>query len=351
MQLSLDTLSAIAFYVILIAIFIVFRKKIKIIQGIVIGFTTKKFNKFLKKVGSHQKLWKWVGNFAILISILGMIFISYYLVKVAYLNLHGHKMKSFGIVLPGIHIPGSPIYIPFWYGIISIFILVTVHEFSHAIMAFAEKIKIKSVGFGLLLLFPVAFVQPDEKKFEKSKGISRARVAAMGPFANIVLALLAFSLVLALVHFASNSFYVAAYPLNESLNFSEGVRVYEVNGVAVHFPEDVIKAIGNSTEVNLVTSEGNFSYKITKSPHVLYKLEANNVFVSIIYQFLNWLENLSLAIGLVNLLPIALLDGGLMLDGLLEKLIKEREIRAKLIFSLTLIFSSLLVFDLIMSYI
>ncbi len=351
MQLGFDTISAIAFYVALVLLFIIYRKKVKIIQGIVIGFTTKKFNKFLKNCAAPRKFWKWVGNFAIAVSLIGMIFISYILVKSAYLNFVGHRIKTFGIVLPGIHVPGSPIFIPFWYGIISIFVLIVVHEFSHAIMAYAEKIKVNSVGFGLLLIFPVAFVQPDEKKFEKAKGMARARVAAMGPFGNVVLALFAFGLLVLLMHAMVSNFFVLAYPINNSLNMTNGTIVYSVNGVPVHTPGDVLKAIGNSKTVNLVTNSGNYSYNITSKPHVMYQLGTHNAFLSVSYKFLNWLMNLSLAIGLVNLLPIVMLDGSLMLDGLLEKFIKDRNKRAKVILSFTAVFLSLLVFDLVMSYI
>ncbi len=346
MQLSFDLISAIGFYVTLALIFIIFRKKVKVIQGVVIGFTTEKFNSFLKKIGSHRKFWKWVGNLAIIVSFVGMIFISYYLIKVTYLNLIGFHIKSIGIVLPGIKIPGSPIFIPFWYGIISIFILILVHEFSHGIMAYAEKIKVKSVGFGLLLLFPVAFVQPDEKKFEKLKGISRARIAAMGPFANVLLFLFSILLMSAIFHFAGSQFFVSVYSINSTV--PNGSLVYAVNGVHLKNAFEITKLIGNKELVNLSTSAGSYTVNVT---NVYFKFGSNIPGLLILVKFLNWLGGLSIAIGLVNLLPIIMLDGSLMLDGLLEKVIKDIGVREKIFKALTIFFIGLLAFNLIISYI
>ena len=346
MQLSFDLVSAIGFYITLALVFAIFRKKVKIIQGVIIGFTTKKFNSFLRKFGSHRKFWRWIGNFAIIVSFIGMIFISYYLIKVTYLNLIGFHVKSVGLVLPGIKIPGSPIFIPFWYGIISIFILILVHEFSHGIMAYAEKIKVKSVGFGLLLLFPVAFVLPDEKKFEKLKGVSRARIAAMGPFANVILFLFASFLIALITHFAGSQFYVSVYSINSTI--PNGSLVYAVNGIHLNNAFEIMKLTKNQQAVNLSTSAGNYTVNISQ---VYFKFGSNFPGLLILLKFLNWLGGLSIAIGLVNLLPIMMLDGSLMLDGLLEKVIKDTKIREDIFKALTVIFIGLLAFNLVISYI
>ena len=58
-------------------------------------------------------------------------------------------------------------YVPFFYWIISIFVIAVVHEFSHGLIARANNIKVKSSGFAFLALLvpiiPAAFVEPDEK--------------------------------------------------------------------------------------------------------------------------------------------------------------------------------------------
>jgi len=38
---------------------------------------------------------------------------------------------TLSLVIPGVQIPGSPIFVPFWYGIIALFTVILVHEFGH----------------------------------------------------------------------------------------------------------------------------------------------------------------------------------------------------------------------------
>lgn len=65
---------------------------------------------------------------------------------------------------------------------------VTFHELAHALMALKRGISVKSWGLGLLLLFPLAFVELDEDEFKRASPWDRALVASAGPFANAVLA-------------------------------------------------------------------------------------------------------------------------------------------------------------------
>src|SRR3972149_3862829 len=97
-------------------------------------------------------------------------------------------------VLPGVKIPGSEIYIPFWQGIISIFIVILVHEASHGFVSSAFKIKIRSTGIGFLGPLPLAFVEPDEEKLKKESDVVKYSIFAAGPFSNVLLALAALAL-------------------------------------------------------------------------------------------------------------------------------------------------------------
>ena len=78
--------------------------------------------------------------------------------------------------------------VPFWYWIICIGMLVLVHEGMHGIYAAREKVKIKSMGVGLLAVIPLAFVEPDEKRLAKKGMWPQLRVFAAGSFGNFLLA-------------------------------------------------------------------------------------------------------------------------------------------------------------------
>ena len=54
-----------------------------------------------------------------------------------------------GPVIPGVSIPGSQIFVPFWYGIISIFIVAAFHEFGHGVIARSNNKKVLNTGFVL----------------------------------------------------------------------------------------------------------------------------------------------------------------------------------------------------------
>ena len=87
--------------------------------------------------------------------------------------------------------PGSTIYVPLGYGLISLATVLIVHEFSHGILSRVEKINIKSVGLLLFTILPGAFVEPDEEELVKSSRLSQLRVYAAGSMANIALAIVA----------------------------------------------------------------------------------------------------------------------------------------------------------------
>ena len=83
---------------------------------------------------------------------------------------------SVSILIPGVDMPGSSIYVPFISGLIALATVVIIHEFSHGIQSVCEKIPIKSIGLLLFLILPGAFVEPDEESLKSSKKSSRLRV-------------------------------------------------------------------------------------------------------------------------------------------------------------------------------
>ncbi len=83
------------------------------------------------------------------------------------------------------------------YVIIAILISAVVHEFAHGISARVDGIELKSTGiFSFFLIFLGAFVEPDEKSFERAKDRSKLRVIAAGAFSNVVLAVVLFTVLI-----------------------------------------------------------------------------------------------------------------------------------------------------------
>ena len=154
-----------------------------------IMWKTKRFHNVIEKIANlSPRFWKWFMNVGIIISFIAMFFITYSLIQSLSTLI---EAPAVSIVLPGVEMPGSTIYVPLGYGLISLATVLIVHEFSHGILSRVEKINIKSVGLLLFTILPGAFVEPDEEELVKSSKLSQLRVYAAGSMANITLAIVA----------------------------------------------------------------------------------------------------------------------------------------------------------------
>lgn len=315
----------------------------------VIMWKTQRLRGLISRINNlSPRFWRWYMNVGIIVAYGAMIFITYTILATLPTVF---ETPSVSIVIPGVDIPGSQIYVPFVYGLIALATVLVVHEFSHGIQAVGEKIPIKSIGLLLFIILPGAFVEPDEDKLKEAKRISRLRVYAAGSIANVSLALIALILV---------SLCAAGIPYYFQ---EDGI---EIGRVVSDSPSDgilkdgmVLEAIDNQkindskTYVNVVSSFSpgdNISvqtdqgtYHVTLSEHPnnesrgFFGIQANQHFKLvndslgplpwILFELLDlfqWVAMLNLGIGLFNLLPIKPLDGGYMLEILLSYKLPEK---------------------------
>jgi membrane-associated protease RseP (regulator of RpoE activity) len=156
---------------------------------------TTKGRNFLKKIASKERFWKGFGNFGIVLCFILMVLMVIVLIWQAWAVLGFTPAQKaampgpeIALVLPGIN-PILPLeYIG--YIILALAVAIITHEFSHGIVTFASKLKVKSLGI-LYLIFPIgAFVEPDEEQLKKTQTVKRMRVFAAGPLANFVVVLI-----------------------------------------------------------------------------------------------------------------------------------------------------------------
>src|SRR3989344_847487 len=134
----------------------------------IILYRSKRTIEHVRKLGrKYAKFWQIYGTIAIPIAFGGMIFI-----------FPGAAASSSGIVQ----------FIPIWYFLGALAIILVAHELMHGVVAEAFKLKLKAVGFGLLAIIPLAFVEPDEKQFNRASLRAREAVLASGAFTNFVVA-------------------------------------------------------------------------------------------------------------------------------------------------------------------
>jgi membrane-associated protease RseP (regulator of RpoE activity) len=331
--------------------FVMYRTKIGInfMEG-----TAKKFPRLLK----------WLAYAGVAIGFLGMAFITYSLVyNLARIIITPATTAGVALVLP-FKVKGS-FYVPFFYWIISIFVLAVIHEFSHGIISRVYGVKIKSSGFAflgvLVPILPAAFVEPDEKQMRKKSTAARLSVFAAGPFSNIVFAaLVAVLFMLVFTPLAGAIFEPAGievagyvkgddnttYPAEEA-NISMGEIILKINNAPVLSIENFTDALNNTKpgdKINIVTNVSSYTVTLAENPEAANKsylgvfvkqeLEINDEFkgkygnyatgalIWIIGLFY-WFYVLNLGIGLFNLVPIGPLDGGRMLHVVLTKYLRE----------------------------
>ena len=379
-MVNLDIIFLIAFAIVLFLIMIFNRKRLKIekllfpLFYLVMYRTKLGINKMDKIANKYPRLISFLGFLGIIVGFLGMIVIFYGLIKSAIIIFTTPgAVAGVDILLPGRQIAGLP-RLSFWHWIISIFILAVVHEFSHGVVARLHGIKIKSSGFAifavLLPILPAAFVEPDEKNLIKKSKKAQLSVFAAGSFSNLILALI-FGLV----------FYLLLNPVTISLMVTEGAKVVglqqgyplensgiqvneeikEVNGIPVKSVNDFIGIMKDVKPDDKVIIKTNASlYSVLAAAHPEDKSKGYvGVFLSPVKTdfrkdlwwassflwfrlLIFWIFIINLFVGLFNLFPLGILDGGRMFHTLLLIIFKDDEVKTKITLKVVYLISSLL---------
>ena len=267
------------------------------------------------------------------------------------------------VLIPGVTLTSAP---AITYFLLSIPIVLVIHEGAHGIVATLEKIKIKTGGFAIFIALFAGFVEPDEEEFNNAKKISKLRVIGAGATANVL-----FSFVLGAILLTNPLFgLVLPEPLLSSFyDLPDGVMVIStIEGSGAEkaglLPNDIITKIndvqiisaldfqkvdlkpGDTVLVTILRDEQElqFPVEIMQSPDdpergligimrdntFAYKpvynfIEWNNPQVSM---FLLWLWMISFFIGIINMLPLPILDGGKFIHSIIDKKISDKAVNS-----------------------
>jgi len=356
-----ELIAAGIFYGVLAIIIYLNRKKFTWMQGIIYAFKTKRPLKWMDKLRPNNIFWKIFGTFCIPLGFYYMPQLIYLLgQKAIEIILNPASSAGVALAIPGVRIPGSPIYIPLLYGVVSIGVLAFVHEMAHGIIGKSEGIKIKSSGFGMFLIFPLFFVEPDEKSLVKASKLSRLRMLSAGAGANISLSFILFLIAsfTFVPFFIDNTVYkglsvnslVEDYPAIQA-NITTNTVITGINGFETlnltGFTK-VMRTIEPGTVITLNTNQGDFELTTVTNPQndslsylgvfldevIEFSDKAKINYgetilwlIRVIYDLLLWIGFLNLSIGVMNLLPIWGLDGSKMLYDLLSYVVKEKHAR------------------------
>ena len=371
----------ILFYTAIILFLIIKHKKIDVQAKIIFLYRMKWGLKWMDKYS--RKLREWIilaGYIGVGAGFVGLVVISIILIK----NLIDYfttdlAVSGAAIVYPGMNVPGLGI-LTFWDWILAIFIIALVHEFSHGIVARAHNIEVKNTG--IVLFGPIlgAFVEPDEKKMRKEPDIKQYSVLAAGSFSNIILAAVAILLLnFVFVPVLHNMVEPAGFTFNQHVGkefpfakagIKPGEVITGINGVVTNdfqkFSEELVY-LKPGEKVTINTNTDSYKMILAENPdnarksflgikeiknEIEVKTKFRSGFNQLLYLtvdwltgFLRWLFLLSFGIGLFNLLPLPIVDGGRMAQVFLYKL-KGASIGEKRYKQVSLFFLILLLFNL-----
>ncbi|MDY6776880.1 MAG: site-2 protease family protein [Candidatus Nanohaloarchaea archaeon] len=210
MAVSLNLLSIVVFLGVLA--YLVWRDRENIERySIVLVRRTKRGIEFLDRAaGISPRMWRYWSTLGVGVGFIGMAAVFVLILRQTLrLFVVGGAAPPVGPVLPTVSTVTNPseagyLGLPFWHFLISLTVVMVVHELMHGVIARVEGFDLEYVGLLLIGVIPGAFVQPEGQRdfFEPEKEddsgspwgdgspISRLRVLAAGPMANITLALI-----------------------------------------------------------------------------------------------------------------------------------------------------------------
>ena len=347
----------IIFYLIIVLLVYFNRKKFTFQGKIIAMYKTKIGIKLMNTIAQkYPRLVITLGYIGIFFGFLGMLLIVFFVLQGLYtLFFRPDLPATVSLVLPGVKIPGSQFFVPFWFGIIALFFVIVVHEFAHGVLARVYKMKVKSSG--LVLFGPIfgAFVEPDEKVLKKKKDSIKQSIFAAGPFANMLLAVFVVLLVSFLVVPVEGT-------LVNKVGFSfdeipEGFPGYEAGlkaNVVYNEVDDqevldatsfVIAIQGKKPGDTLVIGNQDMKHDIVLTEHpekegapyigvlgiqseVTQKKPGFMPIYNVVLWFhklFEWIFILSIGIGLANLLPLGPIDGGRMIQNVFHRIFGEKQ--------------------------
>lgn len=346
---------AIAFVTGILAVLYIDRNKIERHSILFIRRTQRGIDlldRIAKKAPRFWNIYGWTGVFFALLSIPLMVFQMGWIVN-NFIKT-GSSEGGPSAILPGLtsdttvtgNLEAGVTFIPVEYWVISIAIIMVVHEASHGIIARMEGFEINSVGWLVLGIIPGAFVEPKGMQLgeeEDGEGLGaaeiwdqgnykqRLKVLAAGSWANYITAAVFGLGYLALIGFILPTFFSGAvqynaiegYPAAEA-GMNSGT-INTINGQNITSAQEIQSVLNGTSpgdSISISTSEGDFQFELGEREG----FETGFIGINFSYPYyITWFVNLfsmiaflNLAIGMFNMLPAKPLDGGHILDTLVE---------------------------------
>ena len=332
-------------------------------------YKNKSVNDVLIKVlGRTKRSIKIFADVSVIAGFIMMGFAFYFLLNnISNYFVEQSNFSELTVLIPGVTLTSAP---AITYFLLSIPIVLVMHEGAHGIVAALEKIKIKTGGFAVFIALFAGFVEPDEEEFDKAKKISKLRVIGAGATSNVLFAIVLGTIMLTNPIFGMVLDSIPLFGetiLNIFYELSKGVLILSIiensgaeqagllandiittiNDVSIHGPVDFpILNPGETASVSVIRDgqELEFGLEVMVDPNnpergligimrdnsIPYKpvmnfIDWTNVDFNI-SMFLLWLWMISFFIGIINMLPLPILDGGKFIHTIIDKKISDKSV-------------------------
>lgn len=353
------TISAIGFFVVVGILAYLDRKNVEFKSFMLLRRTKKGIQLIDSIAKSSPRFWNLIGLIAIPTALITMFLGMAMMLYISGTILSGKQEgPAMSLILPSLSsqqqsgFGGFVFFLPLWFWLIMVTILLVPHEVFHGIISRAVKVPLKSVGLMMFLIFPGAFVEPDENKLKKAKRIDRLKVFAAGAFANILTAITLFILLtyvfqpaviseigVTVYSVADNSpAQLAGIQPNSTITEMDGIKldknsrnpVGEILSKNNLHPGDNVEIKtfeGDSFSLILGNNPKNVSMPfigITTTGPVITKTNFMGVSSALsVFGYTSMIIYFAIIIALINLLPWKPFDGGLLFETLMEYVSKK----------------------------
>lgn len=342
------------------------------------GFELKAYSLVYKNKSVNDVLIKILGrtkrgirvfaDISVIAGFLMMGFAFYFLLNnVSNYFVAQSNFSELTVLIPGVTLTSAP---AITYFLLSIPIVLVIHEGAHGIVAALEKIKIKTGGFAVFIALFAGFVEPDEEEFDKAKKISKLRVIGAGATSNVMFAIVLGAIMLTNPIFGMVLESIPLFGeviLDTFYEVSQGVLILSIiensgaeqagllandvittiNDIPIHGPADFpILKPGDIASVSVLRDGQAFEFglEVMASPDdpqrgligimrdnsIPYKPVMDFIdWTSVdfnISMFLLWLWMISFFIGIINMLPLPILDGGKFIHTIVDKRFSDKSV-------------------------
>ena len=369
MALELLTDNAIIYVLIAWVVILAIAKSLKLEKH---GFTVKAYSLTYKNTQVQSVLSKMLtrtkrgirvfADVSVIAGFLMMGFAFWFLLSnISNFFVEPTEFAELTVLIPGVTLTSASAIL---YFLLSIPIVLVIHEGAHGIVATLEKIKIKTGGFAIFIALFAGFVEPDEKEFDDARKISKLRVIGAGATSNVIFAFALGAILLTNPLFALilpepflEWFYDAPDGVGiisiiegsgaEKAGLQKNDVITGIDGIAIITPVDFQKADLKPGDTVTVTVQRDgqllqLPVEIMPSPDDpdkgLVGIMRDSAFYKPVYNFIEWdpqvsmfllwLWMISFFIGIINMLPLPILDGGKFIYTIIEKKASERKINA-----------------------